>query len=75
MPIEIVFALIAFTFGGSTFLGFWAGRARRREDRLALQSRAWWNGVSDQWKHRPVGNRLPDTENPYRRELERTRRA
>lgn len=26
----------------------------------------WWQGVNAQWKHRPIGNRLPETDNPYR---------
>ena len=26
---------------------------------------AYWEGVNDQWKHRPFGNRLPETSSPY----------
>lgn len=29
-------------------------------------ARAWWEGANAQWKHRPIGNRIPETENPYR---------
>lgn len=28
-------------------------------------ARAWWRGVNDQWNHRPIGNRLPETHNPF----------
>jgi len=27
---------------------------------------AWWAGAQAQWAHRPVGNRIPPTENPHR---------
>lgn len=36
-----------------------------RYDRDDLAS-AWWDGAQAQWKHRPIGNRIPETENPYR---------
>lgn len=35
---------------------------------IAFHSRRqfiWWQGVNAQWKHRPIGNRLPEAENPY----------
>ena len=32
--------------------------------------KAWWEGVQHQWKHRPLGNRTPETDNPYRIESE-----
>lgn len=70
MPIEIVFALVAFTFGGSSLVGFWAGRARRREDRLRDKARGWWTG----WSDATYGRRSID-HNPYCRELERKRNA
>lgn len=28
---------------------------------------AWWEGVNDQWKHRPIGNRILETACPYPR--------
>jgi hypothetical protein len=27
---------------------------------------AWWEGAEAQWKHRPVGNRVLESENPHR---------
>ena len=33
-----------------------------------LQAAAWWRGVSHQWKHRPIGNRVAEAENPYTKE-------
>lgn len=35
-----------------------------------VRAKAWWEGVEWQWKHRPVGNRAPETENPYRKEVD-----
>lgn len=33
--------------------------------RMAAE-KAWWEGVNDQWKHRPIGVRLNEFDNPYR---------
>lgn len=34
---------------------------------LALHdAEVWWRGVTAQWEHRPVGNRLLESRNPYR---------
>lgn len=30
-----------------------------------IRRAAYWEGVNDQWKHRPFGNRLPETSSPY----------
>lgn len=30
------------------------------------RAQAWWEGVNDQWKHRPQGARLIEFANPYR---------
>ena len=38
-------------------------RAEVAEAKLA---EAWWEGVNDQWKHRPIGLRVPEFANPYR---------
>lgn len=32
---------------------------------LERMSIAWLGGVNAQWKHRPIGNRIPEIENPY----------
>ncbi len=32
----------------------------------AAAEKAWWEGVNDQWKHRPIGVRLNEFDNPYR---------
>ena len=29
---------------------------------------AWWAGVNHQWEHRPTGNRVLGSDNPYRTE-------
>ncbi len=34
----------------------------------ARDAEKWWHGVNDQWKHRPIGNRMLEQENPYRKE-------
>lgn len=31
----------------------------------ARDAEKWWEGVTAQWEHRPIGNRIPETENPY----------
>lgn len=30
---------------------------------------AWWEGVTAQWQHRPMGNRVLETDNPYRKQV------
>lgn len=37
-----------------------------REHDAKVKADAWWEGVNDQWKHRPVGNRVLEHANPYR---------
>lgn len=32
-------------------------------------AKIWWEGVQHQWKHRPVGNRVVESENPYRKTI------
>ena len=32
-----------------------------------VKAAAWWEGVNDQWKHRPVGNRVLESQNPHRK--------
>lgn len=34
------------------------------------RARAWWDGVNDQWRLRPRGNRLPETYNPHLKDEE-----
>lgn len=37
-----------------------------RDAAVAKLAAAWWHGVTDQWCHRPIGNRIPESANPYR---------
>lgn len=39
--------------------------AEERNRALDLRAEAWWEGAQAQWKHRPIGNRIPETENPH----------
>ncbi|WKW85427.1 hypothetical protein SEA_MILANI_36 [Microbacterium phage Milani] len=74
MPIELVLAVVCFTAGGSIFVGFAAGRARRREDRLRLQARAWrWGYLSGAYDQ-SEGKHEPRTD-PYTTELKESRNA
>lgn len=34
-------------------------------EKAKWQAEAWWEGVNDQWKHRPIGARLIEFANPY----------
>ncbi len=37
------------------------------DDRMKRHlAKAWWEGVTAQWTHLPPGNRVPQSENPYR---------
>ena len=36
-----------------------------------VKAEAWWEGVNHQWKHRPIGNRVLEFENPYREGADR----
>lgn len=39
---------------------------RLEEKRHQVTAEAWWRGVNDQWKHRPIGNRMLESKNPYK---------
>ncbi|XAO35644.1 hypothetical protein SEA_FIRECASTLE_37 [Microbacterium phage FireCastle] len=67
MDIYTTLALLLIVFGCSSLLGYWAGVARKREDRLREKARAWDAALDaqDRWHY---NDRLP---NPYRIELER----
>ncbi|WP_066041938.1 hypothetical protein [Herbiconiux solani] len=48
----------------------WIGTAfestRSQEVLARVKAEAWWAGVTAQWEHRPIGNRVLESENPYR---------
>lgn len=42
----------------------WLAKVKRE-----AAAEAWWEGVNDQWKHRPIGNRVLETDNPHRKQV------
>ncbi|QCQ57479.1 hypothetical protein SEA_SUCHA_34 [Microbacterium phage Sucha] len=70
MDIYTVLALLLVVFGSSSLLGYWAGAARKQEDRLREKARAFDRGFNEGLNDASTDAHI---NNPYRRELERRR--